>query len=85
MACCRLGLYTGTHVLNASHLDRWTTVFSMSYLPEEREESLLLTKVPSLDQKMAKALVKLANAVRRAAEQEPPPGLRKHGHRGPAR
>ena len=64
------GLYTGTHVLNASHLDRWTAVFNMSYLPEEQEESLLLTKVPSLDQKMAKALVKLANAVRKAAEQE---------------
>jgi len=64
------GLYTGTHVLNASHLDRWTAVFNMSYLPEEREESLLAIKVPALEQKMATALVKLANAVRRAAEQE---------------
>jgi len=64
------GLYAGTHVLNAAHLDRWTVVFNVGYLPDEQEESLLLRKVPGLDRKVAKSLVKLANAVRKAAEQE---------------
>jgi len=64
------GLYPGTHVLNAAHMDRWTVVFNMGYLTDEQEESLLLKKVPGLDRKVSKALVKLANAVRKAAEQE---------------
>jgi len=64
------GLYAGTHVLNAAHLDRWTVVFNMNYLSEDREESLLAAKVPQLERKTAKTLVKLANAVRKAAEQE---------------
>jgi len=64
------GLYTGTHVLNAAHLDRWTAVFNMGYLPADREEALLLSKVQQLEKKTASAFVKLANAVRKAAEQE---------------
>ncbi len=60
----------GTHVLNAAHLDRWTAVFNMGYLQQDREQALLFKKAPSLSKKTAKAFVKLANAVRKAAEQE---------------
>nr|NGX27790.1 Aerobic cobaltochelatase subunit CobS [Chlamydiota bacterium] len=64
------GLYTGTHVLNAAHLDRWTAVFNMGYLQQDREQALLLKKAPSLTKRTANAFVKLANAVRKAADQE---------------
>lgn len=64
------GLYTGTKVLNASHLDRWAACFAMGYLPAEREEALLVSKVPGLQKKTAQALVKLAGAVREARTQE---------------
>ena len=64
------GLYAGTRVLNAAHLDRWGVVFNMGYLPQERETSLLTKKVAGLAKKNAAAFVKLANAVRRAADEE---------------
>jgi cobaltochelatase CobS len=64
------GLYTGTHVLNQSHLDRWTAVFRMEYLPPSQELEVVRKKVPELKKALAKAIVNLAGAVRRAAEQE---------------
>lgn len=64
------GLYAGTRVLNASHLDRWSAVFEMSYLPPEKETEVLLAKVDSLTDDKAKRLVNLANAVRKAADEE---------------
>lgn len=63
-------LYTGTSVLNASHLDRWTTVFHIDYLDEEREVAVIRDKVPDLDPALAAHMVALALAVRKAVEQE---------------
>lgn len=42
----------------------------MGYLQQDREQALLFKKAPSLAKKTAKAFVKLANAVRKATEQE---------------
>jgi hypothetical protein len=42
----------------------------MGYLADDREEALLRKKAPKLDTKTASAFVKLANAVRKAADQE---------------
>ena len=64
------GLYTGTRVLNASHLDRWAACYAMSYLPPAAEEQLLVRKTPGLARKTAEALVRLAGAVREARQQD---------------
>lgn len=63
-------LYTGTSVLNASHLDRWTTVFHIDYLDEEREIAVIRDKAPELEPALAHGMVALALAVRKAVEQE---------------
>lgn len=63
-------LYTGTSVLNASHLDRWTTVFQIDYLDESREIAVIRDKVPELEPALAGSMVALAVAVRKAVEQE---------------
>ena len=63
-------LYTGTSVLNASHLDRWTTVFQIDYLDEDREIGVIREKVPNLDPVLANSMIALALSVRKAVEQE---------------
>ncbi|MCD7896478.1 MAG: MoxR family ATPase [Planctomycetaceae bacterium] len=63
-------LYTGTSVLNASHLDRWTTVFQIDYLDESREIAVIRDKAPELEPALASSMVALAVAVRKAVEQE---------------
>lgn len=64
------GLYAGTRVLNASHLDRWSAVFELSYLPPDLEMEMLCRKVSALPRQTAERLVNLANAVRKAASEE---------------
>ena len=64
------GLYTGTSVLNASHLDRWTTVFQVGYLSAKEEAAVIRDKVPDLANSLVDSLVKLANAVRKAVEED---------------
>ena len=64
------GLYTGTSVLNASHLDRWTTVFNIGYLGHAAEAAVIKNKVPGLSHSLVDGLVKLAIAVRKAVEEE---------------
>jgi len=64
-------LYAGTQVQNASHLDRWQVVYQVDYLPEKEELKLVKAKAPTLEHSLAKAVVKLAAAVRKAiAEQQ---------------
>ena len=63
-------LYTGTNVLNASHLDRWTTVFQIGYLGEREETAVIKSKAPELSHSLVDGLVSLANAVRKAVEEE---------------
>lgn len=64
------GMYTGTHILNESQLDRWKVVFQMDYLHHMREAKLLNSKYPSLEFDFCQDLVKLANRVREAAKND---------------
>jgi cobaltochelatase CobS len=64
------GLYAGTQVLNASHLDRWSVVYQVDYLPESEELKLVAAKAPMLAHTLADAVVKLAAAVRKAIAEE---------------
>lgn len=63
-------LYTGTSVLNASHLDRWTTVFHIDYLGEDQEIAVIRNKAPEIEPALANSMVALAVSVRKAVEQE---------------
>ena len=63
-------LYAGTQVQNASHLDRWSVVYQVDYLPEEEELKLVTVKAPRLEYLLASAVVKLAHAVRKAIREE---------------
>ena len=64
------GLYTGTSVLNASHLDRWSTVFQVGYLGNKDEVAVITDKVPGLSAALVTGFVNLATAVRKAVEEE---------------
>ena len=64
------GLYAGTQVLNASHLDRWSVIHQVNYLPEAEEVKLVLAKTPTMKHTLAAAVVKLANDVRKAIAEE---------------
>ncbi len=63
-------LYTGTNVLNASHLDRWTTVFTVDYLAAEQETAVIQEKAPELSHALVDGMIKLATAVRKAVAEE---------------
>ena len=64
------GLYTGTQVLNAAFLDRWTSVFRVEYLPMEEEAKLVTAKAPMLEHALVDGLVKLAGAIRKAIDED---------------
>ncbi|MCL2001284.1 MAG: AAA family ATPase [Planctomycetes bacterium] len=64
------GLYTGTQVLNAAFLDRWTSVFRVEYLPVDEEAKLVTAKAPTLEHALVDGLVKLAGAIRKAIDEE---------------
>lgn len=63
-------LYTGTNILNASHLDRWTTVFTVDYLGEDQEAAVVRDKAPELSHALVDGMVKLAAAVRKATSND---------------
>lgn len=63
-------LYTGTNVLNASHLDRWTTVFTVDYLCEDQEAAVICDKAPELSHALIDGMVKLAAVVRKATSND---------------
>src|SRR5690606_7584087 len=43
------GLYHGTQLINQGQLDRWHIVAALNYLPADVEATIVLRKVPSLD------------------------------------
>jgi cobaltochelatase CobS len=60
------GLYTGTNVLNASHLDRWNVVFSVGYLDDKQEAKVIREKAPELAHALVDGMIKLAQAIRKS-------------------
>lgn len=63
------GLYTGTRVLNAGFLDRFASIFRMSYLPEVEEVAVLQARVPSYSPQLAHKLVSVASEIRAGYKQ----------------
>ncbi len=64
------GLYHGTNRLNHAQMDRWNIVTNLNYLAPEKEEAIVLARVPAKDNEQArkdiKAMVTLANLTRNA-------------------
>ena len=62
------GLYHGTQPINQGQMDRWNIVATLNYLPKRREENIVLSKVPSQNNKDGKkqieAMVALAGLTR---------------------
>ena len=62
------GLYHGTQQINQGQMDRWHIVSTLNYLDPELELKVVLSKVPSLDnkegQEVAKNMISLANLSR---------------------
>lgn len=51
------GLYHGTNPLNQGQMDRWHIVTTLNYLPAKKEESIILSRIPSLNDKDGKAMI----------------------------
>ena len=62
------GLYHGTQQINKGQMDRWHIVSTLNYLDPELELKVVLSKVPSLDNKegleVAKNMISVANLSR---------------------
>ena len=62
------GLYHGTQQINQGQMDRWHIVSTLNYLDPDLELKVILSKVPSLDNKegreIAKNMISVANLSR---------------------
>ena len=62
------GLYHGTQQINQGQMDRWHIVSTLNYLDPELELKVILSKVPSLDNKegleVARNMISVANLSR---------------------
>ena len=62
------GLYHGTQQINQGQMDRWHIVSTLNYLDTDLELKVILSKVPSLDnkegQEIAKNMISVANLSR---------------------
>ena len=65
-----MGIYHGTNLINQAQMDRWNIAVALNYLSEEAEIKILQKKLPflknSLNQNIAKMMVKMANISREA-------------------
>jgi len=52
------GLYHGTQQINQGQMDRWNIVTTLNYLPHEIEENIVLAKLPALQDKKGRTLIK---------------------------
>jgi len=64
------GLYTGTRVLNAAFLDRFSSIVTVGYVEREDEIEILGRLVPGCKKNLIKKLVLAADDVRKARENE---------------
>ena len=62
------GLYHGTQQINQGQMDRWNVVTTLNYLPHDTEASIVLAKMPELDnaagREMVSKMVTLADLTR---------------------
>jgi len=64
------GLYVGTQALNQAQMDRWHVVVEMSYMAADREQAVLLARLPGLEVGLSKRMVTLAELCRQAFQQQ---------------
>ncbi|MDR2390529.1 MAG: MoxR family ATPase [Planctomycetota bacterium] len=64
------GLYAGTNVLNASHLDRWDVVYSVGYPESVQETAIVREKAPEVPAALVEGMINLARDVRKAVAEE---------------
>ncbi len=64
------GLYTGTRVLNAAFLDRFSSVLRMGHLENEDEVQVITDRVPECSGGFATQLVHAAEAIRQARDND---------------
>jgi len=62
-------LYQGTNIMNEAFLNRWEC-YVVPYMPEDAEAKVLEKSIPMMPMTVSKELVKVANAVRKAFEEE---------------
>jgi cobaltochelatase CobS len=64
------GLYAGTQVLNQAQLDRWHVVAGLDYPSADKEQTILLKRLPDLESDVARGMVIIAGLCRQAWKQE---------------
>jgi cobaltochelatase CobS len=52
------GLYHGTQPINQGQMDRWNIIARLDYLPHTEEEKIIAAKVPSLNNKAGKEIIR---------------------------
>jgi MoxR-like ATPase len=62
-------IYAGTKPMNLAFMNRWSITIRMDYLPLDKEIKVLMDKT-GIDQVMAYKMVRIANAVRDAANPQ---------------
>ncbi|MCC5865161.1 MAG: AAA family ATPase [Wenzhouxiangella sp.] len=63
------GLYAGTQALNQAQMDRWHIIAELGYLAPEREQEVLRSRLPSLDEETLRRMTVLAGLCRQAHHQ----------------
>lgn len=63
------GLYVGTQTLNQAQMDRWQMIAELGYLPEAEETKIVLSRLPDLPERTARAMVNVADLCRTAQAQ----------------
>lgn len=63
------GMYVGTQTLNQAQMDRWHVIAELGYMDPDREAEILKSRLPDLDDEIAKAMTRLARLCREAHTQ----------------
>lgn len=63
------GNFAGTNVQNTATIDRFDTAIFLDYLTQAHEAAIITSKVPELDEKIAKLMLQYASLVRTAYKQ----------------
>ncbi len=58
------GLYHGTQQINQGQMDRWNIVTTLNYLPHEKEEEIVMAKIPEVDRRTVSNMVSVADLTR---------------------
>ena len=63
------GMYVGTQALNQAQMDRWQVIAELGYMDPDREAEILKSRLPDLDDEIARCMTRLAGFCREAHRQ----------------